>query len=845
MTSESPEERDAFRERLGRALGDALELERDLGGGGMARVFVARDRRLGRSVAIKVLRPALAAGLSATRFEREVRFAARLQHPHIVPLLSAGEVDGLPYYTMPFIEGESLLDRLRRDGAFPVGDAVRVLRDLADALAYAHGEGIVHRDLKPANVLVSHGHAVIADFGIAKAVVAASREGTSATGTGGSSSNLAGTATSTALGVAVGTPAYMAPEQVAADPALDQRADLYALGLIAYEALTGAHPFAGYDARAMLAAHLTEPPPPLTDRRADVPPPLAGLVMRLLAKDPEARPRSAAAVLQELDELATTTQGGRTASTTPPRAARVRRSVVVASAVTLLLALGVAAYVVAHRANAASGRTAGTNARAVAVLPFVNTSGDPQDDYFGDGLTDELAHALAHLPGLRLAGRSSSYAFKGKSISATEIGHTLGVSEIVEGSVRRAGERVRVTMQLVSATDGTVLWDSVYESRSRDVFAVQDSLTHAVVAALAPTLGSGTNGTENVSRGTRDAEAYDLYLKGRYYWHERGAANVARSIDYFQRAIARDPTFARAYAALALAYEVLPVYVPDPTDSITPLLVSSARRAATLDSTLADAQTAVAIAFERSLRYPDAEAHFRAALALEPSNEFAHHVLGELLLSLGRVDDAITELHQATQLDPLAKSAGAALAEALIHARRFHESETESRRVLAIDSIFPLALFSLGWALAFDGQADSAVRTLERGVRLNPEQRRTQALLIFAYAAAGRWDDAARMRRRVRQAGGEPASDALSAFADLAFGNREPLVHLLTTRAGQLRWFDEFYGPGCNPMIDPLWTDQRFRAAMHDLGVRPCVLARPWPIRPRGPGGRAAGFAPG
>jgi serine/threonine-protein kinase len=485
----------------------------------------------------------------------------------------------------------------------------------------------------------------------------------------------------------------------------------------------------------------------------------------------------------------------------------------------------------------------------VAVLPFANTSGDRQDDFFSDGLTDELAHALGTLPGLRLAGRTASYAFKGKAVAAQEVGRVLGVDAFVSATVRRSGGRLRVNPQLVSAADGKVLWDSVYESRSGDVFAVQDSLTRAVAAALAPALGTRRVGAAradrgaqpiavDVGRGTADAEAYELYLKGRYYWHERRAENVARSIAYFQQAIGRDPTFARAYAALALAYVVLPVYVPDPSDSTTPLIKANARRAVMLDSTLADAQLATAFALERGSRFADAEAHYRAMLRIEPSNQGAHQAFSWLLTATGRTDEAIAEAREAVRLDPLAKSAATAMAEALIDARRFREAEDAARRVLSIDSTFPLALYSLGLAQAFGGQPDSAVRTLERGVRLYPTLISLRGRLIFAYAAAGRWADVERMRRELVQPGGDRSAGVLTAFAEFVLGERGPLMRLVATRAGQRRWFDTLrttsVGPGCNPLADPLWADAGYRAAMRDLGVAPCPQARPWslPARP-------------
>jgi tetratricopeptide (TPR) repeat protein len=380
-----------------------------------------------------------------------------------------------------------------------------------------------------------------------------------------------------------------------------------------------------------------------------------------------------------------------------------------------------------------------------------------------------------------------------------------------------------------------VLWDSVYESRSSDVFGVQDQFTRAVVAALAPALGNRPANMPlvDVGRGTTDLEAYQLYLKGRYYWLARGAENVTRSIDYFHQAIARDPKFARAHAGLALAYSVLPVFVRDPKDSIPALLAASAERALALDSTLADAQIAAAVVLDlRLVNVPDAMAHYRRAIALEPSNSFAHHGFGFFLNALGHTDEALRESALGAQLDPLAKSTGTAAALALVFARRGPEAVAASRRVLAIDSSFALAFESLGLAQEISGQPDSAVRSLEQAMRLAPDMPGLLGQLIFAYASAGRWSDAERIRAEVHRLDGDHSGGIEVAFADFVFGNREPLVRLLTTEAGQRRWHQQYLF-GCNPMIDPLWSDKRFVAAMRKLTIEPCALARPWPFPPR------------
>ncbi|HEX6309843.1 MAG TPA: tetratricopeptide repeat protein [Longimicrobiales bacterium] len=470
-----------------------------------------------------------------------------------------------------------------------------------------------------------------------------------------------------------------------------------------------------------------------------------------------------------------------------------------------------------------------TTISTLAVLPFENTGGDTADDYFSDGMRDELAVALARLPALRIAGRTSSYMFKDRAAPAEEIGRALDVNALIAGTVRRAGGRLRVTAQLVGTRDGKVMWDSVFESSSSDVFGVQDEFTRAIVAALWPTLsgGGGDDVTIDTKRGTMDTEAYELYLKGRYHWLERGEANLHRAIDYYRQAIARDPRFARAHAGLSLAYGVLPSYVPR-REEWRVAQEASARRAVALDSTLTDGRLALGLLDDQDLKLADAEAEYRAALALEPGNASVHHALGFTLFAMGRTEEGLDHLQRATRIDPLAKSAGTAYAAALTFARRFDEAVAEARRILAIDSTFQLGLLVLGFAHAFDGKPDSAVLTLEQARARYPDARSSDALLVFAYAASGRYADARRLRDELH-ARTNPPDMANAAFADLVLGDPEPLVQLLTTVGGQREWYQTSLGFGCNPMLDPLWSDARFRNAMRELGTEPCALAKPWP----------------
>lgn len=788
------------------ALSSRYDVERELGRGGMATVFLARDLRHDRAVAIKVIARDVVAPAGAERFLHEIRITARLTHPHVLGVHDSGEAAGLLYYVMPYVEGETLRARMTREGPLPINDATRLVRELADALAYAHAQGVVHRDLKPENVLISRGHAVVADFGIAKAIAAATQ------GDGSSAVQL------TATGVSLGTPGYMAPEQAVGDGATDHRADLYSLGVVAYEAISGAHPFSGRTPQATIAAHLTETPAPLGARRPDTPPTIGALIARLLAKDPADRPQSADDVVRILDDL--TTASFPTAKRLPTR------RVLIAGAVILLAALGYAAW-----RTVAKSRHTPAAIHTLAVLPFVNIGGSVNDDYFSDGMTDELANALARLPNMRLAGRTSSYAFKGKEdVPAQQIGRTLDVGAFVTGSVRRAGNALRVTTQLVGTSDGKVLWQDIYESHSSDVFAVQDTLTRAIVAALGSTLGGRRR--NGIERGTTDRQAYELYLQGHYYWLARGRDNVLRSIEYFKQAVARDPSFARAYAGLAMAYSTTNSYVPDPRDTIPALIRANAERAMGLDSTVAEVQIAMGSTLDQALRFADAAARYRAAIALEPSNASAYHLLGLSLMSLGQNDEAVSALRRATELDPLLKSARSAYAVGLVFSRRFDAALAVSQNLLAIDSTFPLPFFPMSLALALSGHPDSAVRTISHVARLSPRAPQLPIFQLFALAAAGRWADAERVRREIERPGGDLSGGPNAAFAELLFGNREPIVRLLSTKEGQHRWETTQF-LGCNPFFDPLWSDERFVTAMHALAIEPCRLAKPWPIPPR------------
>ncbi|HKP16564.1 MAG TPA: protein kinase [Gemmatimonadaceae bacterium] len=805
---------DPLREELQRSLGTAYTIERELGGGAMARVFVARDERLAREIVVKVVSPTLAVELSAERFQREIALAARLQEPHIVPVLSAGETaDGLPYYTMPFVAGESLRGRLAR-GRLDTSEALSIVRDVACALAYAHEHAVVHRDIKPENVLLSSGTAVVADFGIAKAI-SVSRT---------SEEPEKGTATLTRAGTAIGTPAYMSPEQ-AAGGAIDGKADVYAWGVLAYELLAGIHPFATWTtAPQLISAHLTERPRPLSSLASRVPAAVAALVMRALAKAPADRP-TAAELLAGLNPTSRSATVG------------VRRPVLWVGAASLLLLAGAGALALRDRARATpatdpSAPDVGAPITSVAVMPFANTGGDRSDDYFSDGLSDELAHALVKVPGMRIAGRASSNAFRGKSATASEIGRVLGVAAIIEGTVRRAGGRLRVTAQLTSTTDGHVIWTSEpFESRSADVFQVQDEFTRAVVTALAPTLRAPGTAMATQIRGTRDARAYDLYLHGRYFWSRRGAGNLNRAIGYFRQAVAADPDFARAHAGLALSYVVLPFFDASvSTDSLMNLAQASADRALALDPAIADAHLALANVNARHFRIAEMRPHFRAALANAPLDPTAHSWYADYLERLGKRDSALIEKRRAVELEPLSALFTSSLAQTLYLSNRFPEALAVAHRVAELDSTFTRGYYTLARIHLFGGFPDSALAALETARRFGPPLPGTRGLQVLAYAAAARWPEARHLRDSLHVQSDARRSHGDVALAALAFGDRAAALDALERTANSLTLPTISGSPGCDPMFEPLHAEQRFVALMQRIGTNVCTIGARWPV---------------
>ena len=814
-----------LRSQLEAALGGAYRVERELGGGGMSHVFLATERRLDRQVVIKLLPPDLAGGVSLDRFHREIQLVAKLQNPHIVPVITAGEADGVPFFTMPFVEGRSLRDMINSGTAMSITEGVNVLRDVAMALAYAHERGIVHRDIKPDNVLLSGGAAVVTDFGVAKAISTA-RQGTAP---GGSL---------TQIGFSLGTPMYMAPEQAAADPNTDHRADIYSFGVMAYELFAGAPPFAGRSPAALLAAQMTETPPPLSVARSDAPVPLVDLVRRCLEKDPSRRPQHATEIIQSLDQalvssghsaLGAAAVAAAAAAALPTR--RTNRNVL-ALAFGAMVVIAATAGLIISRGTGRDAASAADGARSVAVLPLENVGGSESDRYFSEGITDELTSTLGKIPGLRVASRTSVFALKGKGMDAREIARTLKVSTLLEGTIRRSGERLRITAQLTNASDGLALWGDTYERQMKDVFQVQDDIAGSIARelrmALAPTpnrkqgLATGT-----VAAGTEDLAAYDLYLRGRYFWHQRGNDALHRAAEYFGQAIDRDPTFARAYAGLADALGLLPIYGSTPADSAYPLARKAAEKALSLDSTLAEAHTTLGLILKSTGEWGPAAVEFRRGLTLDSAYATGHQWYAEVLIITGRVREAVGELERARDLEPLSPVINAELGYALGLAGRYQEGILAGQRAVELDSTLWTGHAFLAFTHAFAGEYPEAVAGFRRAVRLGQGIDPLLGALAFALAKTGQTDSAraaiAPAEARAKGRGGSPIALAM---AYTGLGNRDAALTWLARAARDKDpWL---YAMSINaPIFDAIRDDPRFAQAATTMKLDAGAMAKP------------------
>ncbi len=711
-------------DRLRVALSDTYKIDRELGKGGMATVYLAQDGKHERLVALKVLHPDLAASLGPDRFLREIKLAARLNHPHILPLHDSGEADGFLYYVMPYVEGESLRERLDRDQQLPIEEAVHHGRAIASALDYAHRQGIVHRDIKPENVMLYENEAMVMDFGIAKAVSAAGSE------------------TLTQTGMMIGTPAYVSPEQAAGEANLDGRSDQYSLACMVYEMITGERPFSGASPQAIMAKRFTEMPKPLRTLRSGVPETVEKAVLRAMATEATARYTTSAMFAQAL---------GSGSLVTPTDTESLPKAAV-------------------------------STAKSVAVLPFTNMSADPENEYFTDGMAEEIINALTKIQSLRVTSRTSSFSFKGKDDDIGEIGRKLKVSTVLEGSVRKMGNRLRITAQLVNVADGSNLWSEKYDREIEDIFAIQDDISQAIVNALRVILTEGEKKQIEKSR-TESVQAYDYYLRGRQYTHQLRRKSLEYARQMFNKAIEIDRDYARAYAGVADTCATLYTYF-DAREFNLRQADTASQKALELEPELAEAHVARGLTVSLKKNFEEAEREFEIAMKLDPKLYEAPYWYGRALQSAGRFTEAVKMFERASALRPDDFQAPGMLAQSLGSLGLVEERDAGLRRALKLMEdrleLNPDDARAANLAAAFFARLGNLPKALEyadRSLAIDPEDPMLLYNVACTYVALGRTDD---------------AMNCLERAVDKGFGHKE--------------WIDH------DPDLDPLRQNMRFQA---------------------------------
>ena len=721
------------RDRLQIALADRYVVERELGRGGMATVYLARDRKHPRPVAIKVLHPELAVSLGSERFLREIEIAASLSHPHILTLIDPGEVGGLLYYVMPYVEGESLRGRLTRERQLPLEDALQITRQVASALGYAHARGVVHRDIKPENVMLYEGEAMVTDFGIAKAISAAGGDALTHTG------------------MAVGTPAYMSPEQATGDRDLDGRSDLYSLGCMLYEMLAGQPPFVGPNPQSVITKRFTEPVPSVRTARETVPETVERALTRALAKVPADR-------FATVGQFAQALAGEARAAATPR---------------------GGTPTVVAPATVAA--------AKSIAVLPFVDMSPQKDQDYFCEGIAEEIINALTKIHALHVASRSSAFAYKGKNQDIRQVGEQLSVGTVLEGSVRKAGSRIRITAQLINVADNYHLWSERYDRDLEDVFAVQDEIAENIVRALRVVLTDEEKRAIDKPR-TENVQAYEFYLRGRQFFHQFREKGLQFARRMFARAIEIDPDFAPAYAGTADCSSFL-FYWWDPSKANLEQAVAASQKALELAPAMAEAHASRGLALTLGERFDEAEKEFQTAVRLDPKLFEAHYFYARMCFQQGRHQEAAEAFERAAAVRP-------------------EDFQTPSLVALAYDA--------LGRAAESEVARRRAVRIIEHHLDLNPDDARALYLGAIDLCYLG---DRTRAREWADRALALDPDDAAvlynvaCAYAQLALPDQalDCLDKATLNGAGLRAWIDN------DPDLNAIRDHPRFQAILNRI----------------------------
>ena len=813
----------------------------ELGGGSMGVVYAAEDVRLGRRVAIKFLPEALASDpMARQRFQREARTASALNHPNICTVYDIGERDGHPFIVMELLQGVTLRQRMAAE-RLRVEEALDYAIQIAEALEAAHAAGIVHRDLKPANIFItSRGQAKILDFGLAKPTGVASREFGPGSSDPSSGDNTPAPFIQrdhlTTAGTLMGTVAYMSPEQARGEE-LDARADLFSFGTVLYEMSTGRRPFTGNTSAVVFHAILSGAPTPPSAVNPGLPRELERITFKALQREPAKRYQHAYEIGSDLKRLKRDMESGlepigeeQTPKESPMPAAElpwwrskpagwVLTGVALAVFLRVLLALGVGEW-----GDRVFRRPSSGPIRSLAVLPFENLSADPTQEYLVDGLTDEVITDLARLGGLTVISRTSVMTYKGSKKRLPEIGRELKVDAVLEGSMLKTPEGLRITAQLVAVPADKHLWAQSYEQKSGDVLASQDEVATAIARQVESRLQPATELEKQpqgqlASRAPANAEAYDAYLEGRYFWNQRTEAGFDKAIAYFNQAIQHDPNYAAAYAGLADSYLLLGEYGLRARPDTYAKARSAAGRALELNGELAEAHTSLGALDNNEGNRADAEREFRRAIELSPGYPTAHQWYAELLGNEGRSSEAIAEINRARELDPLSVLINTQVGFIFYLAREYDEAEKQLRRTLDMDPGYCLALSDLGAVYLARQMYPAAVAEYRKSTESCRDSIPVVLQLAESYAFAGQTEMARKLLNGLPEpALRNPANLAYLSLVYVALGDSQRACELLRENIEQ-HTMTPSTGVGTVPLYDPLLQDPQCAAVLRSAGI--------------------------
>jgi serine/threonine-protein kinase len=773
----------------------------ELGKGGMGRVYKVFDTRIKEKIALKLIKPEIASDKETIeRFNNELRLTRKIRHKNICQMYDLGEAEGIHFITMEYVPGEELKNMIRMSKSMSVGAAVNIARQVCEGLAEAHRLGVVHRDLKPGNIMIDReGDVRIMDFGVARTL---KEKGV------------------TGAGVIIGTPEYMSPEQVEGKE-IDQQADLYALGIILYEMVTGRRPFEGDTALSIAVKQKTEIPKNPREVNAQVPEDLNRLILRCLEKDKRKRYRTADELLTELVQV----EKGipTTEKAIPQSKALSSREITVkfnlkrlTTPAVVVVVIGLAALAYWLFLPKKQGPAAAASKRSIAVLPFADLSPAKEHDYLCDGIAETLINALSSIKDLHVPGRTSAFSFKGKDLDTREIGQKLNVDTVLEGSVQVSGDRLRVTARLTSVNDGYQIWSDNYNQKIDDIFAIQDDIAQKIMTALKiKLLGEKEKQTQLVKHYTENREVYSLYLKGRYFWNKREKDDLIKSIEYFQEAVNKDPSYALGYSGLGLAYVTLGSNGFFPSKEVFPKAKAAALKALEIDQDLDEAHVALgAVLHWYEFDFVGSEKEFRRAIDLNPGNGDAHHWYSWLLMNSGRSEEAIKEALLARDLDPFAPRKNADAAFMFYYTRDYPRAVEELKKSIEMFPEHQGNYWRIARVYLQIGKYKEAIESIVRFAK----QQDFVPSLAYAYALSGEKEKAQEILDKVLRNLGQQYFPAVQvAEVYVAMGDKKQAFFWLEKAFAEVDFSLAYLR--VLPELDPLRSDPRFIELLRKIGL--------------------------